>query len=104
MATKRKVIRQPPRPPLIVVWSDGMPTVLAGRACVALEPPLPTAAGIWRADWDWEHEVYTWRPATSWDLWVAGLLETTDPTELEARNLYLEARVALLESLLDVDC
>lgn len=104
MATKRRSPKTPPMPPLIVAWSDGTPTVLAGVVHETLYPPLPEATGLWRADWDPDHVVLQWRPATPWDLWAAGLLETTHPTELEARNLYLEARVALLESKLDVDC
>lgn len=104
MATKRRSIKKPSVPPLIVAWQDGTALVLAGVATEPLYPPLPEATGLWRADWDQDHVVLCWRPATPWDLWAAGLLETIHPAELEARNLYLEARVALLESQIDADC
>lgn len=101
MALKRKPPKAPQPPPLIVAWRDGLGIVLAGPATAVFARPLPAPTGLWLASWDPEHAVYAWRPATSWDLWANDLLEAITPPELEARNLYLEALVASLESALD---
>jgi hypothetical protein len=103
MALKRKPPKAPQPPPLIVAWRDGVGTVLAGPVSGPLDPPLPAPTGLWVAAWDPEYSLYAWRPATSWDLWTNGLLEAITPPELEARNHYLEARVASLEALQHVE-
>lgn len=89
--------KQPESHRILVLFHGSQYSVLKGHPTVEPERPIPDADGLWVGEWDIEHEVYLWHPATAYELAVAGLIHESNYRELEARVVELELRLTALE-------
>lgn len=82
--------RKPHR--ILVAFKGSDQLVLVGTPKIPILRPLPDIEGLWVGEWDFDHELYRWHLATSFELATTGLIESYTPDEREARLAYYESK------------